>query len=375
MARRRILVCGATGFIGRNLVEALAKRTDLEVHALRFTRPAYEIARVIWHQGDLRDAGSVNRLVPGMDVVIQSAATTSGARDIVKTPYIHVTDNAVMNSLLLRACYDHKVKQFVFFSCSVMYQARATPWREEEWDASQEMHLDYFGIGWTKVYVEKMCEFFSRLGVTQHSVIRHTNVFGPHDKFDLERSHVVGATVTKVMTSATGSVTVWGEGEEARDLIYVDDLVRFVELSLDRQTKPYEMLHASAGHAIRVKDLVARIVAASGRDLRIEHDLAGPTIKTSFALTIAVPLVSWVGSPKSSLRRGRAPHLQWWKQASAPEVLRAGPGLRRARHAQHAQSPITRRLPAARGARSKQGAARGAVRAVSSGLDAATAER
>ena len=38
MARRRVLVCGATGFIGRNLVEALAKRSDLEVHALRFTR-------------------------------------------------------------------------------------------------------------------------------------------------------------------------------------------------------------------------------------------------------------------------------------------------------------------------------------------------
>ena len=92
------------------------------------------------------------------------------------------------------------------------------------------MHPNYFGIGWTKLYIEKMCEFFSRLGVTKHTVIRHTNVFGPHDKFDLERSHVFGATVTKAMTSTTGAITVWGTGEEARDLIYVDDLVRFVEL-------------------------------------------------------------------------------------------------------------------------------------------------
>src|SRR6266446_2028558 len=218
MSRQRVLVCGATGFIGRNLVEALSRRTDFEVHGVRFTRAAYDVPDVIWHQADLRDAAAVNALLGGFDIVIQAAATTSGARDIVARPYIHVTDNAVMNSVLLRACFDAKVRHFVFFSCSVMYQPRDTPWREEEWDASQEMHVNYFGSGWTKLYVEKMCEFFSRLGVTRHTVIRHTNVFGPHDKFDLQRSHVFGATVTKAMTSQTGGITVWGTGEEARDL-------------------------------------------------------------------------------------------------------------------------------------------------------------
>ena len=146
-------------------------------------------------------------------------------------------------------------------------------------------------------------------------MIRHTNVFGPHDKFDLERSHVFGATVTKAMTSTTGSVTVWGTGEEARDLIYVDDLVRFVELSLEKQTAPYEMLHASAGHAIQIKDIVARVVAASGRGLRIEHDPAGPTIKTSFALDNrrALEVLGW--KPEVSFDEGVRRTVQWWKQA------------------------------------------------------------
>jgi nucleoside-diphosphate-sugar epimerase len=175
------------------------------------------------------------------------------------------------------------------------------------------MHVNYFGIGWTKLYIEKMCEFFSRLGVTRHTVIRHTNVFGPHDKFDLERSHVFGATVTKAMTSTTGAITVWGTGEEARDLIYVDDLVRFVELAIDRQTTPYEMLHASAGTSIRIKDLVARIVAASGRDLRIEHDPAGPTIKTSFALDNrrAREVLGW--QPQVAFDEGVRRTVEWWR--------------------------------------------------------------
>jgi GDP-L-fucose synthase len=315
MKRTRVLVCGATGFIGRNLVETLCRRDDLEVHAVRFTRAAYVAPGVTWHRADLREAREVNALLQGMDIVIQAAATTSGSRDIVATPYIHVTDNAVMNSLLLRACFDHKVRHFVFFSCSVMYQPRETPWREEEWNVAQEMHVNYFGIGWTKLYVEKMCEFFSRLGVTKHTVIRHSNVFGPHDKFDLERSHVLGATVTKAMTSQTGAITVWGTGEEARDLIYVDDLVEFVERAIERQTMAYGMLHASAGQAIRIKDLVARIVAASGRALRIEHDPAGPTIKTSFALDNrrAHEVLGW--RPKVSLDEGVHRTVEWWRTA------------------------------------------------------------
>jgi len=313
MSRRRVLVCGATGFIGRNLVEALSRRADLEVHAVRFTRPAYQVPGVSWRQADLREAAAVGSLVKGFDVVIQAAATTSGSGDIVARPYIHVTDNAVMNSLLLRACFDAKVGQFVFFSCSVMYQPRERPWREDEWDAAQEMHPNYFASGWTKLYIEKMCEFFSRQGVTRHTVIRHTNVFGPHDKFDLKRSHMFGASVTKAMTSTNGRVVVWGSGEEARDLLYVDDLVRFVELAMDRQRTAYEMLHASAGHAVQVKDAVARIVRASGRDLRIEHDLEGPTIRTSFALDSrrAKQLLDW--EPQVSFDEGVRRTVDWWR--------------------------------------------------------------
>ena len=99
---------------------------------------------------------------------------------------------------------------------------------ETDWDANVPMEPRYFASGWTKIYIEKMCEFLRRLGVTRHTVIRHSNVFGPHDKFDLERSHVFGATVTKVMTAADGKMVVWGRGEEARDLLYVGDLVDFV---------------------------------------------------------------------------------------------------------------------------------------------------
>lgn len=312
MERIKVLVCGATGFVGRNVTETLAQRPDLEVHAVRFTRPAYDCAGVTWHQADLRDASAVAAVIPQMDVVIQAAATTSGAAEIVARPYVHVTDNAVMNSLLLRACYDHGVKHFVFFSCSIMYPSASRPWLETDWDASMAIHPRYLGAAWTKIYLERMCEFYASLGKTRHTVVRHTNIYGPYDKFDLERSHVFGATVTKVMTNRDGRIVVWGNGEEARDLLYVDDLVEFVERAFRNQTAAYEMFHASSGIAVPVKDLVRMIVHASGRDLRIEHDRSKPSIATSLSLnsTRAAEMLGW--RPRVPLEEGIRRTLAWW---------------------------------------------------------------
>ncbi|HYE52409.1 MAG TPA: NAD-dependent epimerase/dehydratase family protein [Azospirillaceae bacterium] len=312
---KKVLVCGATGFIGRNIVEALARRDDLEVHGVRFSRPGFDCPGVVWHQADLRDPQEVARLVQGMDVIVQAAATTSGAADIVARPYIHVTDNAVMNSHILRAAYDARVGQLVFFSCTVMLASAEQPQTEADWDASKEMHPRYFGIGWTKVYVEKMCEFFSRLGVTRHTVIRHSNVYGPHDKFDLARSHVVGATVTKVMSATDGRIVVWGDGSERRDLLYVGDLVDLVERCIDRQEAAYELLNAGSGEMIAVRDLVAAVIAASGRDLRIVYDPAAPTIPFFIRLCSGRARDRFGWSPATGLDEGLRRTLAWWRDA------------------------------------------------------------
>ena len=311
--RRKVLVCGATGFIGRNIVERLAGRDDMDIHAVRFTRPAADVPGVTWHKADLRRAEDAAQLLDGFDVVIQAAATTSGSKDIIGRPHIHVTDNAVMTALLLGAAFENKVGHFVYFSCSVMYPSSDAPLAEDDWDGATEMPAPYFGAAWTKVYGEKMCAFFAGLGATRHTVIRHSNVYGPHDKFDLERSHVFGATVAKCLTSTDGRVRIWGSGEEARDLLYVGDLVDFVERALDGPETPFEIYNVGAGVAVTINDLVARIVAASGHGLTIEHDLSKPTIKTSVSLNCAKAGRHLGWSPKVSLDAGIAKTIDWWR--------------------------------------------------------------
>ena len=310
---KRILICGATGFIGRNLTEHFASIAGYEVHAVSHERPPFRIDNVIWHQGDLRMPDDVNRLVKDVDIIVQAAATTSGSRDIVARPHIHVTDNAIMNSLLLRAAFDQHIKHFVFFSCTVMYPSSDEALTESDFDSSVELHPRYFGVGWTKVYVEKMCEFFSTMGRTRHTVIRHSNIYGPHDKFDLKKSHVFGASVAKVMT-AREHVVVWGTGEEQRDLLHVEDLIRFVEYAIDRQDTPHEVFTCGLGIAIAIGKLVKTMVRLSRKPLEIRYDLSQPTIKTSLYLDCskAKSILGW--EPRVDLEDGIRRTLLWYRE-------------------------------------------------------------
>ena len=316
--RKKILICGASGFIGRNIAEQLSARTDLEVHGTYLnTKPPDSNIRMI--QADLTQPEAVERVVQGMDVLIQAAATTSGAKDILSQPHIHVTDNAVMNSLLFRSAFEHRIGQVVFFSCSIMYQSSSTPVKETDFDASLPMHSSYFGAGWTKVYLEKMAEFYSTLGRTRYTVIRHSNVYGPHDKFDLERSHVMGATITKVLTAEQDKIQVWGSGQEERDLLYVSDLVNFVERAME-QEQPFQLANVGCGRSISIRDLVQKIIDSSGRDLTIEYDRTQLSIDTRLCLDItrAREVFSW--QPQVSLEEGIRKTIEWYRNTILTRV-------------------------------------------------------
>ena len=314
---KRILICGASGFIGRNLLNHYYKSEKYKIRVPflsvwpLFLAREYSNAEWVWC--DLRNPVDVKDALKDVDIVLQFAATTSGANDIVNQPYVHVTDNAVMNSYILRECYEQKIEHIVFPSCTVMYQPSDKALKETDFNGNDEIYKTYFGVGNTKVYIEKMCEFYSRLGRTKHTVIRHSNVYGPYDKYDLEKSHVFGATITKVMTNKTGELVVWGTGEEARDLLYVDDLIDFIDLSLENQKSNYELFNVGVGNAVKIIDLVNKIIQHSGKQLKVTHDLSKPTIPTSLYLDCskAKDLLGW--SAKTDIDEGINKTLKWYK--------------------------------------------------------------
>lgn len=307
---KKILICGATGFIGKNITLGLSKNKNYEIHAVRFKRPAYKTSdNVKWHKADLRKPASIDKLIKNMDIVVQAAATTSGSKDIVSKPYIHVTDNAVINSFIFRSAYTHEIKHFIFPSCTVMYPSSKKATKEN--DFTGRIIDKYKGAGETKVYLEKIAKFYSMLSKTKFTIIRHSNIYGPHDKYDLDKSHVFGATITKVM-KAKDDLEVWGDGSEIRDFLHADDLVNFIKKAISKQKTQYEIYNCGSGKAITIKQLCNLIVKISKKPLKIKFNKNKPTIKFDMFLNYnkAKKELGW--EPKIEIESGIKKTVSWW---------------------------------------------------------------
>lgn len=313
--KQNMLICGATGFIGRNLLEYFYSKNEFNIRAIYFEKdPIDHFEGVEWVKCDLRNQSEVKKIFHNIDIVLQYAATTSGAKDIISKPYIHVTDNAVINSILLREAFENNIKHFIFPSCSIMYQSSEHPITEDDFDISTPINDIYFGAGYTKVYLEKMCEFYSKFNKTKFTVIRQSNIYGPHDKFDLEKSHVFAASLVKVLNSKNGKIKIWGSGLEKRDLLYVADLCNFIDLALQKQSSFYELFNVGFGSSININDLVDKIIHHCKINIKVENDLDKPSIKTSISLNCkkAKDKLNW--EPKISLDKGIIKTIEWYKK-------------------------------------------------------------
>jgi GDP-L-fucose synthase len=318
MNKTKLLVLGGTGFIGQNILKIFAELNQYEIHATYHSRLPIDIPNITWHKVDLRIPSEVNELIVDQEIVIQAAATTSGIAEMVSRVDYHITDNVIMNSTILRRVNEVKVKNFIFFSCITMLQSSTEAQRECDFSESDEIHPRYFGIGWTKVYIEKLCEYYSRQNSgTKYSVIRHSNVFGPGDKFNLKNSHVLGATITKVLTSAE-TVEVWGSGEEFRDFIYIADLVDFVLKLIEKQKKEFVLLNCGGTAFISVLNLTKKVIELSGRENHISIVLnpSGPTVDFSARVdtSLAEKEIGW--RPTTSFEDALNQTLDYWAAKS-----------------------------------------------------------
>ena len=308
-----ILICGGSGFIGKNLVERFSSIDKFNIRSTFFRKKPNMLPNVDYIQADLRKIEDVKNALNDIDIVFQYAATTTGAKDIISKPYIHVTDNAVMNSILIRQAFENNVKHFIFPSCTVMYKHSSKPLIENDFNESENIYHKYYGAGNTKVYLEKMCKFFSSFNKTKFIVLRQSNIYGPHDKFDLENSHVLAATITKVM-SKNQTIKVWGDGTEKRDFLFIDDLIELLIKIINTQNNQYELINTSFGHSISISDLVKTIIKIADKNISLDFDTDKPTIPIDLLIDNqkACELFNW--SPKYDLEAGLRLTLNWYKK-------------------------------------------------------------
>mgnify|MGYP003116843353 FL=1 len=308
----RVLVTGASGLIGSNLVESLQK----DGHDVRGTyRTNIENISngVEWIKGDLLDFNFCREITKDIDIVFHCAANTSGAHVMSSTPLVHVTPNVVMNSQLMEASYEAKVKKFIFMSSSVVYPYTAEKPNHEDEFIFGDIYEKYFAVGWMKRYTEKLCEMYSKVlsPSMQCIVLRPANIYGANDKFD-NRSHVLPATIMKVVNKQN-PIEVWGDGKDIRDFIHIDDFVRACMIVMNK-VDSYDIFNIGSGVGKSVDDILFTCMELEGYDTDVTYNSDKPSMIPIRLLDVSKAKDKLGFETEISLKEGLEKTIKWYKE-------------------------------------------------------------
>ena len=278
LQKEPVLVTGATGLIGANLIQRLLNEGATVRATLHRKGPVIYDPRVEYVRADLTSAQDCRRAVAGQRFIFMAAANSSGAAAISATPMVHVTSNVIMNALMLEAAYDAGVEKFLWLSSTTSYpDAGPRPLREEEM-FDGDPYDKYFFVGWMKRFTEVLCQMYGeRLSRTMTTIVlRPTNVYGPYDDFQFETSHVAPALIRKV-AEGWNPLEVWGTGDDVRDLLYVDDMVEAMLLAL-RHINGHAAFNIGLGKGYSVKQLLGFLLQLAGYQPEIVFAPEKPTM-------------------------------------------------------------------------------------------------
>jgi len=231
---KKVLVAGGAGFVGTNLILKLLS-LDVSIRATLHKKDVViDNGRIEYIRCDLTKREDCQRAVEGIDYVFMCAANTSGAAVMEKTPLVHVTGNVVMNTLMLEAAYEAGVQKYLFISSNTVYPVADYPVKEDEMTPGQ-LFEKYFCVGWMKQFSEVLCRMYAeKIKKTMNTVVvRPANIYGPNDDFEWETSHVLPALIRKVI-ERHDPIEVWGDGNDIKDFIYIDDFVEGILLAMEK---------------------------------------------------------------------------------------------------------------------------------------------
>jgi nucleoside-diphosphate-sugar epimerase len=310
-----VLVTGAGGFIGGHLVAEL-RRKGQAVRAVD-RKPLSE-----WYQifddvdnvhADLSQSDACHAAV--RDVAeIYNLAADMGGMGFIETHKAECMLSVLINTNLLVAARDAGVGRYFFSSSACVYaadkQTSAQVTALSEGDAYPAMPED--GYGWEKLFSERMCRHFSEDFGMVTRVARYHNVYGPHGTFEGGREKAPAAICRKVIAAKlTGehTIDIWGDGEQTRSFMYIDDCVFGTQLLMNSGIT--DVLNLGSSELVSINQLVDIVEDIAGVRLKRHYQLDAPkgVRGRNSDNTLIMERLGW--EPSISLRTGMEKTYRW----------------------------------------------------------------
>jgi GDP-L-fucose synthase len=312
----RIVVSGATGLVGRHLVQALQLAGHRDVIAVHRARAPYDGDGIEWRQVDLKQPDQARAALKGAGIVLHCAGRLSTSAELRHDPVGSITDTLRIGVNVLEAAAAENVERLVMMSSCTGYP-EGPGVKQETGMFAGDPPADWFGVGWMHRYLEKQLEWYCRqLGRIGAAIaLRPTLIYGPYDDFKPESAHFVPSFIRRVVAREK-PIEVWGDGTQTRNLIHAADVASAVVASLGHDNG-YAAYNLATPKSVSVNEVLSTLVEVDAfTDARIVH--LGATAGGASALEVSAAAFSarfgW--APAMSLRAGLADTIDWYRRTS-----------------------------------------------------------
>jgi GDP-L-fucose synthase len=247
------------------------------------------------------------------EYVFLAAAKVGGIFANDSFPADFIRDNLQIQTNVIDASYRHGVRKLCFLGSSCIYPRLAPqPIREDSLlTGPLESTNEWYAVA--KIAGIKMCQaYHKQYGFNAISVMP-TNLYGPGDNFDLQKSHVLPALLRKfdaAKQAAEPTVTIWGSGTPRREFLFVEDLADACCFLMENYDSP-EIINVGVGEDLTIAELAMLIKDVVGFSGKIEHDRSKPDGTPRKLLDVS-KLQSLGWKPRTALADGVRKTYEWY---------------------------------------------------------------